>query len=88
MHDFHNRGTDRLVVPLLAANTLPRGEIRQVDTCHSNISFLATAPPRDVSTKLVDRALPSILNETKLNIKKDAGLLLANLAEIDCTTTV
>jgi hypothetical protein len=43
----------------------------------------ATAPPRDVSTKLVDRALPSILNETKLNIKKDAGLLLANLAEID-----
>jgi hypothetical protein len=61
---------------------------RQVDACHSNQSFLATAPPRDVSIKLIHRALPIVPSETTLKVKKDAVLLLANIAEVDCTSTL
>lgn len=43
----------------------------------------AAAPPRDVSIKLVERALPLVPTKTTLKVKKDAVLLLANIAEVD-----
>eukprot|EP00029_Vermamoeba_vermiformis_P005337 TRINITY_DN1829_c0_g1_i2.p1 TRINITY_DN1829_c0_g1~~TRINITY_DN1829_c0_g1_i2.p1 ORF type:complete len:803 (-),score=143.99 TRINITY_DN1829_c0_g1_i2:68-2476(-) len=44
----------------------------------------AVNPPRDVSIKLIDRAMPLVVDEkTKLATRIDAAILLANLVEID-----